>query len=54
MDFEDALLSVQKRGLAVGDFHDKIEWNRGGLVKEWRKALIDQMITPAPHVRAVL
>src|ERR1700758_354382 len=48
MDFEDALRSVQTNGLAVGRFHDEIGENRIMLVKERRKALVEQMITPAP------
>jgi hypothetical protein len=54
MDFEDALRSVQTNGLAVGRFHDEIGENRIMLVKEWRKALVEQMITPAPYVRAIM
>jgi hypothetical protein len=54
MDFEDALRSVQTNGLAVGRFHDEIGENRMMLVKEWRKALVEQMITPAPLVRAIM
>lgn len=53
MDFESALQVAQRNGLPEGNYHGVIAADRSELVTQWREALVRQMLTPAPDLRAV-
>jgi hypothetical protein len=54
LDFEDAVSFAQRLELPEGSYHPAVESkDRYAMVGEWRKALVKQILTPAPDTRSV-